>query len=89
PPELTAEEKKAKEEYEKKVKEIQEKNAKIQQKTAIIEAALKDGNAAFQAKNWDAAIAKYDEGIAADPDFAGSAPVLMNNKGAALRERAV
>ena len=89
PPELTAGEKKAKEEYEKKVKEIQEKNAKIQQKTAIIEAALKDGNAAFQAKNWDAAIAKYDEGIAADPDFAGSAPVLMNNKGAALRERAV
>ena len=86
---MTEEQKKAQAEYEKKIKEIKEKNAKIQQKTAIIEAALRDGNSAFQAKNWDGAIAKYDEGIAADPDFAGSAPVLMNNKGAALRERAV
>jgi tetratricopeptide (TPR) repeat protein len=89
PAQMSEEEKKAQAEYEKKVKEIQEKNAKIQQKTAIIEAALRDGNNAYQAKNWDLAIAKYEEGIEADPDFAGSAPVLLNNKGAALRERAV
>jgi tetratricopeptide (TPR) repeat protein len=87
--ELTAEEKKQQAEYEAKRKEIESKNAKIQQETAIIEASLKDGNAAFNAKNWDAAVAKYDEGINANPTFAGSAPVLMNNKGAALRERAV
>ena len=89
PRELTAEEKKQQAEFEAKKKEVESKNAKIQQENQIIEASLKDGNAAFQAKNLDLAVAKYDEGINANPDFAGSAPVLMNNKGAALRERAV
>lgn len=87
--EMTAEDKKAQAEYEAKVKEVTEKNSKIQQETAIIETSLKEGNAAYQAKNWDMAVAKYDQGINANPTFAGSAPVLMNNKGAALRERAV
>ena len=87
--ELTEEQKKAQAEYEAKKKEVESKNAKIQQETAIIEASLKDGNAAYQAKNLDLAVAKYEEGINANPTFAGSAPVLMNNKGAALRERAV
>lgn len=87
--EMTAEQKKAQAEYEAKKKEVETKNAKIVQETAIIEAALKDGNAAYTAKNWDLAVSKYDEGINANPTFAGSAPVLMNNKGAALRERAV
>ena len=51
----------------------------------VIGQALKDGNAAFTAKNFDLAISKYDEGIAADPDFVGSAPVLLNNRGAVFR----
>lgn len=75
--------------YEKKKAEVESKNTKIQQENAVIEASLKAGNEAFGAKNWDVAVAKYNEGIAASPDFAGSAPVLLNNKGAALRERAV
>lgn len=87
--ELTEEQKKQQAELEAKRKEIEEKNKKIQQETAIIEASLKEGNEAFTAKSWDVAIAKYDAGINANPTFAGSAPVLMNNKGAALRERAV
>ncbi|HXF43676.1 MAG TPA: carboxypeptidase regulatory-like domain-containing protein [Pyrinomonadaceae bacterium] len=87
--EMTEEQKKAQAEYEAKVKEIQAKNEKIKQETAIIQAALKEGNDAFQAKNFELAVAKYDEGIAANPTFAGSAPVLLNNKGAALRELAV
>jgi len=87
--EMSEEDKKAKAEYDAKVKEVTAKNEKIQKETAIIEASLKDGNAAYQAKNLDLAVAKYDEGINANPTFAGSAPVLMNNKGAALRERAV
>ena len=87
--ELTEEQKKAQAEFEAKRKEVESKNAKIQQENVIIEAALKDGNAAYQAKNFDVAIAKYEEGINANPTFAGSAPVLMNNRGAALRERAV
>lgn len=87
--EMSEADKKAKAEYEAKVKEVTAKNEKILKENQIIEAALKDGNAAYTAKNFDMAVAKYDEGINANPTFAGSAPVLMNNKGAALRERAV
>jgi tetratricopeptide (TPR) repeat protein len=86
---LTDDQKKAQAERAAKVKEVTEKNTKIEQETKIIEASLKEGNDAFTAKNWDLAVAKYDAGINANPTFAGSAPVLMNNKGAALRERAV
>ena len=50
---------------------------------------MKEGNAAYQSKNYDDAIVKYDEGIQSNPDFVGSAPVLLNNKGTALRLRAV
>lgn len=86
---LTEEQKKQQAEYDAKVKEVTAKNEKIKQESAIIEAALKEGNDAYNAKNLDLAISKYNEGINANPTFAGSAPVLMNNKGAALRERAV
>ncbi|HLA96648.1 MAG TPA: carboxypeptidase regulatory-like domain-containing protein [Pyrinomonadaceae bacterium] len=87
--ELTEEGKKQKAEYDKQVAAVTSNNEKIKSETAIIEASLKDGNAAYTAKDWDLAINKYNEGINANPTFAGSAPVLMNNKGAALRERAV
>lgn len=87
--ELTEEQKKQQAEYESQVKEVTAKNENIKQKTAIIEASLKAGNEAFQAKNYDAAIVKYNEGIQADPNFVGSAPVLLNNKGAALKNRGV
>lgn len=86
---LTEDQKKAQAEHAAKVKEVTEKNAKIEEETKIIQASLKDGNDAYTAKNWDLAVTKYNEGINANPTFAGSAPVLMNNKGAALRERAV
>lgn len=87
--ELTEEQKKAQEEYEKKVAEIQAKNAKIEQKNALIERVLKEGNNAYESGDYTLAVAKYEEGIQADPDFVGSAPVLLNNKGAALKKRAV
>ncbi|MGI8812785.1 MAG: hypothetical protein ACR2IH_09715 [Pyrinomonadaceae bacterium] len=89
PSEMTAEQKKQQAEYEAKLNEVKGKNEKALKVNEIVTKALVDGNAAYQAKNYDAAIAKYDEGIAADPDFAGSAPVLLNNKGTALKERAV
>lgn len=87
--ELSEEQKKAQEEYERKLAEIQAKNAKIEEKNALIERVLKEGNAAYEAGNYQLAVAKYDEGINADPDFVGSAPVLLNNKGAALKKQAV
>jgi tetratricopeptide (TPR) repeat protein len=87
--ELTEEQKKAKAEYDAKVAAVEAGNKKVEEANATIARTLQEGNAAFNAKNWDVAIAKYTEGVNASPDFAGSAPVLLNNKGAALRERAV
>jgi tetratricopeptide (TPR) repeat protein len=82
--ELTAEQKKAQEEFEKKNAEIAEKNKNIENINAIVSRSLKEGNEQFNAKNYDAAIARYDEGINADPEFAPSASVLLNKKASAL-----
>jgi len=87
--ELTEEQKKAKAEYDKQVAEVTAKNKEIENKNTIITAALKAGNDAFNAKNYDLAIDKYTEGINADPAYAGSAPVLLNNKGVALKIRGI
>lgn len=87
--ELSEDQKKAQAEYEKKVAEVAAKNKEIENKNTVVTKALQDGNTAFNAKDYDTAVARYSEGINADPDFAGSAPILLNNKGAALRQRAV
>lgn len=86
-PQLTAEQKKAQAEYEKKVAEVAAKNDKIKNNDAVIQKSFSEGNAAYKAKNYDLAISKFDEGINAEPDFAGSAPVLLNIKGAALKDK--
>src|SRR5437868_1016958 len=57
------EDKKAAAEYEAKKKQIEEKNKKAESTNAIVTAALKTGNEAFQAKNYDAAITEYQKGI--------------------------
>ena len=87
-PQTTAEQKKAEAEYQKQVADITAKNEKIKNSTAVIQKALDDGNKAYEDKNYDLAISKFDEGYKADPAFAGSAPVLLNSKGAALNNRA-
>ncbi len=85
---LTAEQKKAQAEYEKQVAEVTAKNSKSEETNKLISKVLDEGKNAFEAKNYDLAIAKFDEGINADPDFAGTTPVLLNNKTAALMNRA-
>lgn len=85
PKEPTEEEKKAAAEYAKKVAEVTAKNKETESKNAVITKALADGNAAFNAKNYEEAIARYTEGINADPKYVGSAPILLNNKGVALK----
>jgi tetratricopeptide (TPR) repeat protein len=87
--EESAEAKKAREEYEKQVAEVKAKNKKIEDTNNLIKAALDEGLKAFKEKNYDLAVAKFQEGIQADPDFPGSATVLNNNKAAALRNRGV
>lgn len=87
--ELTEEQKKQQAEYEQKLKEVNAKNEKIKQQTAAVQKSLDEGNQAFNSKNYDVAIVKFEEGYKASPDFVGSAPVLLNNKASALKIRAV
>ncbi len=86
--ETSAEQKKAEEEYKKKLAEVEAKNKKIEQSSAIIKRTLEEGNSAYEAKNYDLAITKFEEGVAADPNYVGSAPILLNNKALALTLRA-
>ncbi len=77
------------EEREKRKKLLEENEGarkKAEDNFKIVNAALKAGDEAYKAKNYDAAIASFDQGINADPDFAGSAPTLLNYKGVALKE---
>jgi tetratricopeptide (TPR) repeat protein len=89
PPASEADAKKAAAEFEAKKKEVEEKNKKAEATNQIIMAALKAGNDAFTAKNYDVAIVEYDKGIAADPMYVGSAPIFHNNRGIVLRQRGV
>jgi tetratricopeptide (TPR) repeat protein len=85
--ELTADQKKEQAEYERKKAEIEAKNKNIETGDAIARQASKDGTAALEAKNFDLAIASFDKGIEAVPDFVGSTPVLLNGKMIALKSR--
>lgn len=73
----------------KMLEDYENKKGNVEKKNAIITQSLKDGNAAYNSGDYATAIAKYDEGINADPEFIGSAPVFLNNKGSALKKRAV
>ncbi len=83
-PANNAEAKKAEEEYNKKVAEVTAKNKKIEETDALFRRVLKEGNDAFNSKNYDAAVLKYDEAIAADPNHP-SIFVFFNNKATTLR----
>lgn len=84
---LTAEQKKKQQEEQKKIDEINSKNTKSKEADGMVKKALDEGRTAFEAKNYDVAIVKFDEGYKASPDYVGSAPVLLNNKALALRLR--
>ena len=84
---LTAEQKKEQEELAKKNAETTAKNAKIQESNKIINASFQEGDKLYKAKDYSAAITKFDEDIAADPEFEGSAPILLNYKAIALKDR--
>lgn len=81
--------KKAQAELAAKNAEIAEKNKKAEDTNKVVNGALKAGAAAFTAKNYDLAIAEFHKGVEADPDFIGSAPVLLNYEGIAYQKRAV
>jgi tetratricopeptide (TPR) repeat protein len=67
---------------------IEAANKKAEASNVVIDRTFKAGNDALRVKNYDAAIAQYDEGLNADPDHPG-APALLTNKTMALTARAV
>ncbi len=86
---MSEEDKKKLEEEAKRRAEYEEKRKKVEETNATIRRALDEGVKAFEAQNYDLAIAKFEEGIMADPEFEGSAPILYNNKAQALIRRAI
>lgn len=88
-PQNTEEMKKAQADFEAKKKEVEDRNKKASQVNEITTRSIKEGKEAMDAKNYDVAIAKYTEGFAADPDFVGSAPIFLLNRGIAHTSRAV
>ena len=84
----SAEDKAKREELIRKNAEIEAANKKAETSNAIIDRTFKAGNEALRTKNYDAAIAQYDEGLASDPEHPG-APALLTNKTMALSARAV
>ena len=84
---VTEAQRKQREEIEKKNEEIKKKNSKIQEGDEVARTANTAGIAAIQAKNWDVAIAEFDKGVAAVPDFVGSTPILLNGKLVAYKSR--
>lgn len=83
--ELSPEDKKKKEEYDKQVAEINAKNEKIKARDAIASKSNDEGRAALTAKNWDVAIAQFSAGVEAVPDFVGSTPIMLLGKMLALK----
>jgi tetratricopeptide (TPR) repeat protein len=85
PAELTAEQKKAMADYEKQKAAIEAKNKNIQAGDELARKSNEEGNALLKAENWDAAAAKFQEGVTAVPDYVGSTPILLNGKMLALK----
>jgi tetratricopeptide (TPR) repeat protein len=85
--EESADAKKKREEIEKKNAEIIAKNNKIKETDEVARKSLEEGDKAFKAKSYDVALARFDEGITAVPDYVGSTPVLLNYKGVTLKDR--
>jgi tetratricopeptide (TPR) repeat protein len=63
-------------------------NKKIEESNVVVTRTAKAGNEFLAAKNYDAAIAQYNEGIAIDPTHPGQ-PVLLTNKSVALTNRGI
>ena len=76
-------------EYQKKLAAYNEQKKKAEDTNKIVNASFQEGDKLYKAKEYDAAIAKFDEGINADPEFEGSAPILLNYKAVALKDRGV
>jgi tetratricopeptide (TPR) repeat protein len=80
----TAAERAEREDKIRKNSEITASNEKVKQANEIYNRVVKEGNVAYNAKNYQEAITKYSEAITADPDHPG-APVVLTNRSVVLR----
>ncbi len=87
--ELSAEDKKKKAEYDAEVERINKKNEANKSKFDTVVRLLNEGQEAQKAGNLDLAIAKFDEGYKTDPEFAGTAPILLVRLAEVRKARAV
>jgi len=76
-------------EQKKMLDEFENKREKVLTNNELFDKYIKEGREAFKNKNYDAAITSFESGYNVDPGFMGSAPVFLNLKADALRERAV
>src|SRR3989440_409808 len=81
----SAEDKAKLEELKRKNDEIAARNEKAVKSNEIVSRTFQAGNDAFTAKNYDVAIAQYEEGLAADPEQ----PALLVNEARAYTQRGV
>jgi len=81
----SAEDKAKLEELKRKNDEIAARNEKAVKSNEIVARTFQAGNDAFTAKNYDVAIAQYEEGLAADPEQ----PALLVNEARAYTQRGV
>lgn len=84
----SAEDRKKREDLIAKNAEIEAGNKKIEEANTVVARTAKAGNEFLAAKNYDAAIAQYNEGIAIDATHPGQ-PVLLTNKAVALTNRGI
>src|ERR1051325_10087092 len=85
-PESAARDETPTEEYRRKVDKTEEKNRQIEENNQKIAQALIDGRAAYNKKDYQSAIEKFDEGYNLDPNYWGTAPIFLNNKAIALTQ---
>lgn len=86
---LTADQKKAQAEIEKQRLEIMASNKTVEENNALREKLGAEGLAAFNAKDYETAITKFDEGYKLAPTFVGAAPQFLNNLAVAYKQRGV
>jgi tetratricopeptide (TPR) repeat protein len=67
-----------------KVAQTEEKNKQIAENNRKIRQALTEGVKAYDEKNYRLALEKFDQAYNLNPDFWGTAPVMLNNKAMAL-----
>lgn len=65
-------------EYQKKLRQVAENNLKVQ-------TAMTEGIQAFQDKNYELAVEKFDEALKFEPDYWGTSTVILTNKAMVLR----